>query len=232
MTETTASLVVVAAGEGLRLEAGLHKALAPLKGRPIVEHCLRHLLPLTFLDPVILVGHPDDRQALQSLIEDLPRDVQLVDGGARRQDSVRAGVEACPEDPAIVLVHDAARPFPPLEAMETLIASASRTGCALLATPVADTLKAEEDGKVSHTVPRTDLWAAQTPQACHRNQLLERLGQADETGIEVTDEASLFEQPGDEVCLVPGSPNNVKITTMADLDLVASQLTAAQEPSL
>lgn len=225
----SAALIVVAAGEGRRLGQGRHKALVPLDGRPLVEHTLRRLLAVPELTPVVLVGHPDDRAPLTALLAGLPRPVRLVDGGARRQDSVRAGLAALESKAGVVLVHDAARPFVPVEALPALIDAATEDGCAILAVPVADTIKATDPGRPDHvarTLPRDDLRAAQTPQAFRGDALRERLRHAEAEGHTVTDEARLFEAAGRPVRLVPGSRLNFKITTEDDLRLAEALLTS------
>lgn len=222
------ALVIVAAGTGSRLGASVRKALVKLGGRPLVEHTLRRLLPVETLDPIVVVGHPEDHAALADMIAKLERPVRLVDGGARRQDSVRAGLSALapPTPDSIVLVHDAARPFVPVDTLGALVSAARSSGCALLAIPVADTLKQEDDatpGLVLRTVPRRGLWAAQTPQAFNHAELLDRLDRADREQHTVTDESGLFEADG-MVALVTGSPTNFKITTMQDLRLAQAWL--------
>jgi len=223
-------LVVVAAGVGSRLGGAVHKALVTLEGRPLVEHTLRRLLAVPWLDPVVCVGHADDRQALGELLADMPRAVDHVDGGARRQDSVAAGLAALDNRCEVVFVHDAARPFVPLDALEPLRASAASHGCALLAVPVADTLKAvpetdtPSDRQVERTVPRAGLWAAQTPQAFRTQDLSQALQIAAQEGRTVTDEAALFEAAGRGVRIVEGSRVNFKITTAEDLALARALL--------
>ena len=255
-----AALVVVAAGTGSRLGAEQHKALVELGGRPLVERTVLRLLAEDWLDPVVLVGHADDLPALKQLAGTWPRTVTVVSGGARRQDSVASGlftVMTLPDPPEVVLVHDAARPFPPCDALGQLADAAAAHGAALLAVPVADTLKqqtdADTDGRagvtsngasngraedpagpadalVRTTVPRAGLWAAQTPQAFRRNALLDRLALAESEGRTVTDEAALFEEQG-EVALVRGSSHNFKITTMDDLRLAEALLPLQQRES-
>lgn len=221
---------MVAAGVGSRLGATVHKALVPLDGRPLVEHTLRRLLTVAWLDPVVLVGHADDREELTQLIARLPRSVTLVDGGARRQDSVEAGLDAVGAVDT-VLVHDAARPFVPLDALTTLAGALRESSCALLAVPVADTLKAVGEGhKVARTVPREGLWAAQTPQAFRTSALRELLAEAARNGRSVTDEAALFEHAGREVRIVEGSRFNFKITTEEDLALARAVLAREIDP--
>ncbi|RKY19048.1 MAG: 2-C-methyl-D-erythritol 4-phosphate cytidylyltransferase [Planctomycetota bacterium] len=222
-----AALIVVAAGTGSRLGASVHKALVTVAGKPLVEHTLATLLAWEGLDPVVLVGHSDDRKQLTALLARLPREVHLVDGGTRRQDSVAAGLAALPEQaPAVVLVHDAARPFVPMQALPELI-EAARGACALLATPVADTIKRadpDDPTRSAGTVPRHELWAAQTPQAFDRARLGQLLDQAQHEERSVTDEAALFEAACLPVRFVEGSRRNFKITTEQDLALARALL--------
>jgi 2-C-methyl-D-erythritol 4-phosphate cytidylyltransferase len=222
-----AALVIVAAGEGRRLGSARRKALVPLAGRPLLEHALRRLLPLAWLEPVVVVGHRDDRAELTALLARQPRPVALVDGGERRQDSVLAGVRAASGE--LVLVHDAARPFVPVERLPELAERARAAGAALLAVPVADTIKEareQEPSLVARTLPRDRLRAAQTPQAFHRGRLLELLARAAADGTAITDEAALFETAGLAVAFVEGSPRNFKITTAEDLALAEALLAA------
>jgi len=222
-----AALVIVAAGEGRRLGSARRKALVPLAGRPLLEHSLRRLLPLAWLEPVVVVGHRDDRAELTALLAGLPRPVALVDGGERRQDSVLAGARAAAGE--LVLVHDAARPFVPVERLAELAERARAVGAALLAVPLADTIKETRErdpSSVARTLPRDRLRAAQTPQAFRRAPLLELLAQAVADHATVTDEASLFEAAGFAVQFVEGSARNFKITTAQDLALAEALLAA------
>lgn len=224
-----ASGVVVAAGLGLRLQRELgpgapRKALVTLRGRPLVLWSTWALARTPGVDEVLVVLHPDDLATLpatplgQALRE--AGATRFVAGGARRQDSVRLGVEATRDDPErLVLVHDAARPFlDPALAGEAL-ERARAVGAALLAVPVRDTVKRAAQGtdRVEATVPRAGLWLAQTPQVARRDLLLRALGEADQAGVEVTDEAAALERLGIAVELVPSEERNFKVTTAADL---------------
>ena len=227
MPAERAALIVVAAGAGTRLQAPRRKALVPLGGQPLVEHALRRLLALDWLAPVVLVGHPGDRAELAALLARLPRPVTLVDGGERRQDSVLAGVRALPAEAEIVLVHDAARPFVPVDRLAELAAAARSLGAALLAMPLADTIKqtrADDPQRSGGTLDRARLRAAQTPQAFRRAELVALLERAAERVV--TDEAALFEAAGFAVGFVEGSARNFKITTADDLGLAEALLAA------
>ena len=225
----SASGVVVAAGLGLRLRAELgertpRKAYVTLAERPLVVWSTWALARVSGVDEVIVVVHPDDLDGLEgSPLGHALRAAgatAFVAGGARRQDSVRNGVQACRAEPdRYVLVHDAARPLlNPADAARAL-GAARETGAALLAVAVRDTVKRADDvGCVADTVPRDGLWLAQTPQVGARDALLAALDAADEAGVEVTDEAAALERNGVPVKLVAGSSDNFKVTTAPDLD--------------
>jgi 2-C-methyl-D-erythritol 4-phosphate cytidylyltransferase/2-C-methyl-D-erythritol 2,4-cyclodiphosphate synthase len=138
-----------------------------------------------------------------------------VPGGASRQDSVRAGLEALvPHAPDVVLVHDAARPCIPPGTVPALLAALERHPGAIPALPVADTLKRGRDGVILATVPRDGLYRAQTPQAFRFDALLA----AHRAGFQgATDDASLLEAAGQAVALVPGGDDNIKLTYPEDL---------------
>lgn len=231
MPSEPAALVIVAAGAGQRLGAGRPKALVALGGRPLVEHALARLAAVPWLDPLVVVGPPAHRAELAALLARQARPVRLVDGGERRQDSVLAGVRAVPAARDCLLVHDAARPFVPVERLAELASAARRLGAALLAVPLADTVKqarADDADQCAGTVPREHLRAAQTPQAFRRAELLELLERAAREGRTVTDEAALFETAGRPVGFVEGSPRNFKVTTAQDLQLAEALLAAAR----
>ena len=236
MSRPTAGLVLVAAGTGTRLGAAVHKALVELDGQPLVLYTLTRLLSAAWLDPIVLVGHPDDREALRRVLHAVPRPVRLVDGGERRQDSVLAGLEALDDGnnpaPDVALVHDAARPFPPIERLGDLAEQAQRHGGAIYSVPVADTIKArraDEPDLVDRTVPRAPLMASQTPQAFRTRAIVGLLQDARDQGQDVTDEAMLVETtPGLAVAFVEGSRRNFKVTTPDDLFL-ARRLAAEEK---
>lgn len=237
-----ASGVVVAAGLGLRLQRELgpgapRKALVTLRGRPLVLWSTWALARTPGVDEVLVVLHPDDLATLpatplgQALRE--AGATRFVAGGARRQDSVRLGVEATRDDPErLVLVHDAARPFlDPALAGEAL-ERARAVGAALLAVPVRDTVKRAAQGtdRVEATVPRAGLWLAQTPQVARRDLLLRALGEADQAGVEVTDEAAALERLGLPVELVLSAERNFKVTTAPDLERARAIVAAHTGP--
>jgi len=201
--------VLVAAGSGSRFGSAMPKQFLNLAGKPVIRHAAEHLLDhVDWLQPV------GDAQPILEALEDLPI-LPVVPGGATRQDSVRAGLEALERyNPDYVLVHDAARPFIPGGTIEALLAELRESVGAIPAAAVADTLKRVERGVVTATVPRDGLFRAQTPQAFRFETLL-AAHRSDMTGS--TDDASLLEALGETVEVVPGSDDNIKLTYSEDL---------------
>ena len=231
-----AAAVIVAAGLGERF--GLPaKVLVSLGGRPMLAWSLDAAHAARSVRDVIVVAGPHTRAAVEALLAGgtWPKVVAVVEGGARRQDSVAAGVAAV--DPAlpIVAVHDAARPLVTAAHFDAGTRAALATGAAIAAVPVADTLKRVEGDRVVGTVPRDGLWAAQTPQTFRRGVLLDALASAAATGLAVTDEAALCEALGIAVAVVAGDPTNLKVTLPPDLALaealLAARLAAPEDPS-
>lgn len=192
-----------------------------LAGHPMLLHALRPFASHPEVARVVVVLPAVDAAEPPDWLATLRSEtLSTVSGGASRAESVRAGLAALPEECAVVLVHDGARPFPPREAIDAGIRAARAGHAALPALPVAETLKRADDfGRVLGTVPRAGLWLAQTPQA-FPGALLRRAHAADLAGDLVpTDDAMLVEMLGAVVELLPGSARNLKITTRDDLAL-------------
>ena len=206
--------VVVAAGRGERF--GAPKQYEQLGDRRVLDWSVAAAKAAA--DGVVLVVAPD-RLALGEGAE-AGADV-VVAGGANRSASVRAGLDAVPDGAAIVVVHDAARPGAPVSLFEAVVA-AVRGGAdgAVPGLPLADTVKRVRDGAVVETLDRSELVAVQTPQAFRAAAL--RAAHAG--GGDATDDGALVEAAGGRVVVVPGVPENVKITSPADLERVRSVL--------
>ena len=214
--------ILVAAGSGSRFGGASPKQFAAIGGRPVL-HWAAAALGDVILQPV------GDAAAIGVALHGLPH-LPTVPGGATRQDSVRAGLEALvPHAPDVVLVHDAARPFVPPGIIPALLAALGHGPGAIPAMPVADTLKRGADGRVAGTVPRDGLFRAQTPQAFRFATLLDLHRQfAALPGM--TDDASLLEHAGLDVALVPGSDDNIKLTYPEDLMRLERILLPSMEP--
>lgn len=213
--------VVPAAGRGARAGGDAPKQYQPLLGRPMVEHTLRALASHPRIHGLVVALATDDPHwPGWSELEGKP--VIAVVGGAERADSVLAGLDALPPQvapDADVLVHDAARPCIEHRDIDALLDADAPHG-ALLAVPVADTLKrADAHRRVAATVPRDGLWRALTPQRFPRGALANALRAARDAGILVTDEAMAMERAGFHPRLVEGAADNIKVTTPRDFAL-------------
>jgi len=215
--------VLVAAGSGSRLGAETPKQFLPLAGKPVIRHAAEALLAhVSLLQPV------GDAASIELALSGLPYRAP-VPGGATRQDSVLAGLEALEAAaPDVVLVHDAARPIIPVGTVPALLAALEHTPGAIPAVPVADTLKRVVDRRITATAPRDGLFRAQTPQAFRYQELLaaHRSG----TGTAATDDASLLEAAGQAVTIVPGSDDNIKLTYQEDFLRLERIMTARLIP--
>jgi 2-C-methyl-D-erythritol 4-phosphate cytidylyltransferase/2-C-methyl-D-erythritol 2,4-cyclodiphosphate synthase len=210
--------ILVAAGSGSRFGADTPKQFLVLAGKPVIRYAAEALSAhVSHLQPV---GDATSIDAALAGLDHLP----AVPGGATRQDSVRAGLEALvPHAPDIVLVHDAARPRIPSGTIPALLTALQQTPGAIPALPVADTLKRARNGVIVATVPRDGLFRAQTPQAFRFDALLK----AHRAGIQgATDDASLLEAAGLTVAIVPGADENIKLTYPEDLARLEHAMTA------
>lgn len=224
-------VVVPAAGAGTRFGDPLPKQYQGLAGRPLIQWTLAPFLARDDVAALVVVLAPGDGHWASARPAD-PR-LRTARGGERRQDSVAAGLAALADDAAAddwVLVHDAARPCLGAGDLDRLIAAlADDPVGGLLAVPVSDTLKAADaSGRIARTVEREGLWAAQTPQMFRYRALGDALAAAAAQGRRLTDEAAALEGTGQAPRLVPGSPDNLKITRREDLALAAAVLASRE----
>ena len=227
--------IIAAGGRGERVGAGRPKQLLEIGGRPMLQRSVELLAAhpgvteIVVVLPADLAGDPPD------YLRRFGKPVHVVEGGARRQDSVANGFDVVQERADIILIHDAARPFASPDLISRTIAAAAETGAALAALPVSDTVKlasgetTPQGPVVERTIPRDRVYLAQTPQA-FRTDVLRAAIAAGRGGLPATDEAALAEAAGYPVRLVTGDAANLKITTMDDLT-VARALTERRGPA-
>lgn len=207
--------LIPAAGVGSRMGTAMPKQYAPLAGKPMIQHVMQTFSDSPLIDAVYVVVNRHDEYVAR--LPDFPRTRLLRCGGETRQQSVINGLRAIEAEVDVddwVLVHDAARPGLDHDLIEKLIAFVRDDPVGgLLAVPVVDTIK-RSDGHshAEQTVPREQLWAAQTPQMFRHAQLLSAL----QSSQSITDEASAFERMGLKPRLVEGSPRNFKVTLPED----------------
>jgi 2-C-methyl-D-erythritol 4-phosphate cytidylyltransferase/2-C-methyl-D-erythritol 2,4-cyclodiphosphate synthase len=212
--------IIAAGGVGRRLGAAIPKQLLELGGRTILEHSVEAFASHPRVQEVVVVLPADLVAEVPGWLQGRPS-VRVVAGGGRRQDSVAKGFHAVEDSTDVVLIHDAARPFVTADVISRAIDAAAEHGAAIVAQAVHDTVKrVRVDGdsvEIVETLPRESIFLAQTPQAFLRRILGEAVALG-ESGVEATDEASLAEQAGHPVQIVEGTADNVKITTVDDLD--------------
>jgi 2-C-methyl-D-erythritol 4-phosphate cytidylyltransferase len=215
--------IVAAAGSGLRLGADRPKALVPLAGRPLVCWAVDTLRAGGVVDVVVAVPAAE-RDAFAAV---LPPDVVVVDGGATRTASVRAGLAAGGPGADVVLVHDAARPLtPPGVVARVLAALAAGAPAVVPVLPVTDTtVVVDDEGIVVETVPRAPLRRVQTPQGFDRATLVAAYA-ALADGAELTDDAAVVRAAGVPVATVAGDERAAKVTVGHDLAVAELQVKA------
>ena len=220
--------IVVAAGKGTRLGGARPKQFLELRGVPVIIHTLRQFERCQEINEVITVLPAEDTAGFESLTKqfELKKAGRIVAGGATRAQSVRNGLNAI-DDADIVAVHDGVRPFVTPEEIDRVVAAARENGAAVLTSPVADTIKRVQDGRIIETVSRAELRRALTPQ-CFRFAILKRayetLDELESSGIEITDDSLIVERLGVAVVTVEGSARNIKITNSEDLVLADAML--------
>ena len=252
-TITNIHAMIVAAGRGSRFGASIAKQYTKLQGQTLLQHSVARLASSCYIDQCLLVIAKDDHTA-QTLDFALP--IQYTSGGAERWQSVQAGVEALiragAHDSDLVLIHDAARPAVPQQDIDKVIKAALQEPYgAILATPVADTLKqsytapykhdasavseainsakGEQHSYVERTLERSNMWQAQTPQVFRLANLREVLAYVEEHDLIITDEASAFEHLGLPIRLVVGNRQNLKLTYPDDGILLSAILNAQSQ---
>jgi 2-C-methyl-D-erythritol 4-phosphate cytidylyltransferase / 2-C-methyl-D-erythritol 2,4-cyclodiphosphate synthase len=209
------SAIIAAGGRGSRFGGAQSKQFQPLAGVPILKRTVDAFLEGYAFDEVV-VALPSE------LASDPPSyldSVIIVEGGERRQDSVANAFRAVAPSSQIIVIHDAARPFVSSALIERTIDAASKHGAAIAALQARDTVKRSDGSRIIRgTIPRDEVFLAQTPQAFRIGVLRDALALAS-TASDATDEAMLAEQAGHSVYLVEGDPRNLKITTPEDLDI-------------
>ena len=203
----------------MRLGSSVPKAFVKIGDRTMLSYSLVTIRQVSSIDEVVIAvpaGFEDATRAeVAAAVLVVP--VKIAPGGIERQDSVRIALELTSAESELVIVHDAARPLATPAIFEECLSAAARTGGAIAAIPVADTLKRVADGAISATVARAGLWQAQTPQAFRRDLLVAAHQRAVSEKIVATDDADLVERTGARVEVVEASTGNIKITTRSDL---------------
>ena len=224
------AVILPAAGRSSRFgDPKQKKVYAELDGRAVWLRAVEPFVNREDVTQILLVIAPDDRELFERRFRPNTAflGVRVVDGGAERSESVARALEAVDPDCDFIAVHDAARPCLTSDLVDAVFAAALEHGAALLAVPVSDTVKRVNAGMLAvETVPRHDLYLAQTPQVFRRDWLEAAYARRAEVGSTVTDDTQLVEALGHTCAVVEGSTMNLKITTGSDLRLAAAVLQA------
>lgn len=227
--------VIPAAGRGVRLGPGAPKALRALGGTPMLVHAVRAMARSRAVSVVVVVAPPAEAAEVRLLLAEhaLPErtEILVVPGGETRQASVRAGLDALPQDITSVLVHDAARPLVPVDTVDSVVEAVRGGAPAVVpALPLADTVKEVEPGKPGESEPvlgtpeRARLRAVQTPQGFDLATLLRAHAAIAVDGEGATDDAGMVERLGVPVVVIPGHEEAFKVTRPLDLVLAEAVL--------
>jgi len=212
-------VVIPAGGVGRRLGSTTPKQFLRLGARTILALTVEHFTRHPDVRAVVVAAPAAHLARTRRALATVPNAarVQVVAGGAERQDSVWLGMQAVPDEVAVIVVHDAVRPFITRALVDRVVAAARTGGGAICALPIAETVKRVRDAVVEATVDRSALWAVQTPQAFRAELLREAHEKARRDAFLGTDESMLVERLGHPVAVVAGLRDNVKITTPEDL---------------
>jgi 2-C-methyl-D-erythritol 4-phosphate cytidylyltransferase len=223
------SVILPAAGLGTRMgrsapeKAGTsRKQFMLLEGSPILLHTIRKFASTTEVAEIVVALRGDDLDWVRGLLEaeNFGKPVRLVEGGDSRQQSVENALATLGPSTELVAVHDAVRPFIEPSVLSAVFAEAAENGAAIVGIVPVDTVKQVHRNKIRQTIPRDRLILAQTPQVFRFDLLKQAFAKAREDGFAGTDESSLVERLDQvEVCVVPGSDRNIKITKPSDMDL-------------
>lgn len=226
----TIAAIIPAAGKSTRFGGREKKPFISLDGRPIWLRAAELFWKRDEVSKVYLTIAPEDREEFRSRFGHLLAfaNAEVVSGGAERFESVANALALIPDSVEFVTIHDAVRPLTPPALIDAVFAAAAKNGAAMLAIPVADTLKQVDPGtgRITGTVSRAGLWQAQTPQVFRRELLVNAYRKRNELTTPITDDAQLVESLGHPVYVVAGSPLNFKITTREDMELAEAILQA------
>lgn len=213
-------VIILAAGQGKRMNAGKNKMFLEIAEIPLLIHTLKVFDEDHYCKKIILPINASEKSDIEGLLQrySFNKTIEIVNGGKERQNSVYNGLQAVDKhDDSIVLVHDGARPFVKQETIAQLVEMAAHKGSAIPGVRVKDTIKRVQDGQVIDTVERSSLWAVHTPQAFRLSTLKKAHKHAVEKDYLGTDDASLVEALGEKVYMVEDHYLNIKITTPEDL---------------
>ena len=223
--------VILAAGLGKRMQAGHNKQFIEICGQSVLTHTLTVFAQIPEIAKIVLVVRAGEEDTCRNMIPEIAESkTVLAIGGKERQDSVHNGIRAITWECEYILIHDGARPLVTEEVIRRTLLAAQNSGAAICAVPVKDTIKqADSDGNVLATIPRESLWAVQTPQVFRADLIRRAYENAYVHNHYGTDDASLVEYLGEEIKIVTGDYENIKITTPEDIPTAEQILQKRQQ---
>jgi 2-C-methyl-D-erythritol 4-phosphate cytidylyltransferase len=213
------AIIIVAAGNGKRL--GIDKAVMPINGKPLFYYSCAMTLTLNNIFQVILVIKPKHFMLVRSLFG---KKIDLTAGGKERNNSVVNGLNSLKPQVTHVLVHDAARPFTSQETFNKVLTGLKTNPAVICGIFAQDTVKLVKNDTILKTLPRNEIFLAQTPQGFDRKLLVAAYRKLKKTGV--TDDAQVVQMFGEKIKVVEGSRNNIKITYKEDLNIVKKLMTS------
>jgi len=214
--------VIPSAGAGKRMQIRIKKPYLDIKGQPLLSYVLKVLNRVSAIENIIVPVSPGEevlceKEVLSGL--SLCKEVEIISGGATRQESVRKALDFVPESSDLVLIHDGVRPFITVQMIERSLNETTKKLATTLGVPVKDTVTvvSGDDKRILKTLERSSLYLIQTPQTFDREIIIDAHTKAYNDGFEGTDDASIVERMNVPVTVIPGSYDNIKITTQEDL---------------
>jgi 2-C-methyl-D-erythritol 4-phosphate cytidylyltransferase / 2-C-methyl-D-erythritol 2,4-cyclodiphosphate synthase len=221
----SAAVIIPAAGTGSRMKSRLPKPFILIGGKPVLWHTLSLFIKIPGVNHIIIAAAGEYTNQAKEIADSIETDVliEIVAGGKERINSVYLCAQKA-IDADLIAVHDAVRPFAQVREIIACFDRAYQDGAAILAVQARDTIKTVDEGRVTGTADRSQLWLAQTPQVFRREIFMEACDKAIRSGLHFTDDAAMVEHIGGNVFVVPGSSQNMKITYPADLITAESML--------
>ena len=215
------SVIIVAAGSGKRMQRNINKQFIKLNEKEIISHTIDAFYKNKNIDEIIVCIKLEEEEFFKKHILEKNdfKNIKIAYGGKERQDSIYNGLKCVDKNCKIVLIHDGARPFVDNRIIEECISVAKEKKAVVVGVPVKDTIKIVLDGKITDTPNRANLWSAKTPQTLDYSLIKKAYDEAYKSNYYGTDDSMLVENIGQEVTMIMGSYENIKITSPEDLNM-------------
>lgn len=215
------SVIIVAAGSGKRMNRDINKQFIKLRKKEIIAHTINAFYKNENIDEIVVCIKKEEEKLFKEEIisKNNFKNIKIAYGGEERQDSIHNGLKCVDESCDIVLIHDGARPFVEDRIINESIDVAKDKRAVVVGMPVKDTIKIVNEGNIKDTPNRANLWAAQTPQTFEYKLIMNAYEEAYKNNYYGTDDSMLVENIGQEVTMIMGSYDNIKITSPEDISI-------------